>query len=86
MNSDFTKFFLFIVLALAVLVLVTDQRRPLANMPLAGDNETGETPTPEIDLVTSAQFANVPSNIMPPPLSLMTPTVGQQPYSDGDGT
>lgn len=81
MQADATKFFLFIALALLVLVLVTDQRRPLAHAPLAGDNEVGESPdADDPGLVTSAQFANVPSNGMVPPLSLMMPATGTQPY------
>lgn len=83
MQADATKFFLFIVLALAVLVLVTDQRRPLASAPLAGNTPTDESQdASDPGLVTSAQFANVPSNGMVPPLSLMMPQTGVQPYGD----
>lgn len=87
MDGDFTKFFLFVVLALAVLVLVTDQRRPLANAPLDSDTPTDRSTDPtDPGLVTSAQFANVPSNMVQvPPLSLCMPTAGVQPYGDSDG-
>lgn len=83
MNSDFTRFFLFVALALLVLVMVMDQRRPLASAPLRGTDEVGESPdADDPGLITSAQFANVPSNADVPPLSLMMPRVGVQPYGN----
>ena len=83
MQGDATKFFLFIALALLVLVLVTDQRRPLASSPLTGDEDVGKSQDiRDPGLVTSGQFANVPSNGAVPPLSLMMPTTGIQPYGD----
>lgn len=83
MGEDFTKFFLFVALSLLVLVMVTDQQRPLASAPLRGSDEVGESSdADDPGLVTSAQFANVPSNGNVPPLNLMMPTTGQQPYGD----
>lgn len=83
MENDFTKFFLFMTLALLVLVLVTDQRRPLASAPLSGDSIVGESnDADDPGLVTSAQFANVPSNGAVPPLSLIMPMTGVEPYGD----
>lgn len=77
MKNDLTKFFLFIALSLAVLILVTDQRRPLASAPLAGDNPVGESETSQSDITRGAGFAGIP-NANPPPLSLMMPTTGEQ--------
>ena len=83
MQNDFTKFFLFVSLSLLVLVLVTDQRRPLAPAPIKGSEEVGEsTDADDPGLITSAQFANMPSNGVVPPLSLMMPITGEQPYCE----
>lgn len=84
MQSDATKFFLFIALSLLVLVLVTDRRRPLASAPLDGSQPVDESNDPnDPGLITSAQFANVPSNGPVPPLSLMMPLTGAQSSPEG---
>lgn len=81
--NDSTRLLLFIALSLAVLVLVSDRRRPLAGSPIAGDTVVGESnDARDPGLVTSAQFANVPSNSTVPPLNLMMPVAGVQPYGD----
>lgn len=83
MQGDFTRFFLFVVLALAVLILVTDQRRPLASAPKDPATPTDQSNDPDdMGLITSAQFANNPSNGMTPPLSLMMPVRGTQPAGE----
>lgn len=81
--EDASKFFLFIALSLLVLVLVTDRRRPLAAAPLTGDEPAGQSQTADdASLVTRGPgFANVPSNGQVPPLSLMMPQTGIQPYN-----
>lgn len=78
---DFSKFFLFVVLALVVIVLVTDKPRPLAAAPLAGGTPTDENQTAEDQSLVSrgAGFANQPYYETVPPLALVSPRTGVQP-------
>jgi hypothetical protein len=82
MNTDWSKLFLFVVLSLVVLVMVSDTRRPLASAPLDGDTATDESQTlDDRSLITRGPgWANVACNdVNVPPLSLMMPRQGVQP-------
>lgn len=89
MQGDWSKFFLFMVLALVVLVIVSDQRRPLASAPIDPDSGAGQQTADDRSMITSAQFANVPSacnvnacDVNVPPLNLMMPRTGVQPLHE----
>lgn len=77
-TTDFTKLFLFMVLAIAVLLLAFSKPRPLASTPLAGSNSTTDIDTDGSDVSRGPGFANAPSATMAPPLSLMMPTTGME--------
>ncbi|WP_323622582.1 hypothetical protein, partial [Staphylococcus haemolyticus] len=85
--EDASKFFLFVALSLLVLVMVTDRRRPLARAPLDADDAVLQSQTADdASLITRGPgFANVPSNGTVPPLSLMMPQTGIQPYDGSVG-
>ena len=87
MQGDFSKMFLFVVLALVVLVMVSADkwRRPLAAASLDGSTPTDESQGVEDQdagmLTRGAGWAGVPNYRYGqcPPLSLMTPKTGVQP-------
>lgn len=82
--DDFSRFFLFVVLALAVLVMVGNKTRPTASTPLDGSTPVDQSlDADDAGLITrGAGFANVPSNGAVPPLSLMMPLAGVQPLGN----
>lgn len=81
--NDQTRMILFLALAVAVLVLVSNGKRPLANSPLDPQTPVGDSQTEDDrSLITSRQFANVPSNGPVMPLALMMPEEGNQPIED----
>jgi hypothetical protein len=83
--EDVSKFFLFLVLAIAVLVLVSDKRRPLATAPLDGSTDDASQTASDASMISRGPgFANVASNMTTPPLSLMMPAQGLQPISGCD--
>lgn len=80
--DDFSKFFLFVVAALAVLVMLGNKNRPSAETPLSGSDDVTTSET-QPDLISrGAGFANSPSNTVTPPLSLMLPLAGVQPLGN----
>lgn len=80
--DDFSKFFLFVILAMAVLVMLGNKERPTARTPLEGDNDV-TTSESEPDMISRGPgFANSPSNNTTPPLSLMMPLTGVQPLGN----
>lgn len=81
--TDYSKMFLFVVLSLLVLVLVSGPtRRPLANAPLDPDNDVGQQTEDDVSLISRGPgWANIPTNYSKatPPLSLIMPIQGVQP-------
>lgn len=76
-----SKLILFLALSAVVLVLCSAKSRPTAATPLSADGSVFDPQTAaDQNMVTSAQFANSPSNhASVPPLSLMTPSAGSFP-------
>lgn len=83
MDTDFSKLFLFLVLALVVLVMVTNKARPLAAAPLEPSTPTDDVNTEPSSITRGPGWANVPNYQPCPPLSLMMPVNGTQPYAEG---
>lgn len=81
MQSDPTKLFLFIVLSLVVLTMITVKQRPTAGTPLDGNTSVTDIPTDQdVSASRGAGYAGIP-NAPVPPLSLMMPVTGVQPLS-----
>lgn len=73
---DQTKLLLFVALMLLIVMLVTNQKRPLASAPIDGTTPLDASPIEQSN-ISPTWAANVPNMTMP--LALMVPNTGAQP-------
>lgn len=84
-GADPSKLFLFVVLSLVVLVMISTKQRPTASTPLDGATSVTDVPnTPDISASRGAGYAGIPNGGCPP-LSLMMPVTGVQPFDADNG-